>query len=80
MASSSGNAMASIPVFIERRSVSDLHLPFGRMQPKTSGICGNMALATAVTRAISVGLGGLVFAIAVPRMGMKLMTTIAEGL
>jgi len=50
------------------------------MQPKTNGVWGRISLAVAMTLAMSVGFGGSVAAISVPRMGMKAITTTAEGL
>jgi len=80
MASSLGNAMALTPAFKAKMSVSVRCLPLGRMQPKAKGISGNINRAVAVTLAISVGWGGLTSAMAVPRMGVKAITTKAEGL
>ena len=80
MASSVGNAMALAPAFSAKMSVSARCLPFGRMQPKTKGVLGNITRAVAVTLAMSVGCGGLTSAMGVPRMGMKAIMTIAEGL
>lgn len=80
MASSVGNAMPFTPAFRAKTSVSARCLPLGRIQPKTKGVSGNMVRAVAVTLAISIGMGGLVFAIGVPWMGMKVMMTMAEGL
>ena len=80
MASSLGNAMPSMPALRVKISVSARCLPFGLMHPSTSGVLGNIARAVAVVRAMVIGGGGLVFAMVVPWMGMKLMMTIADGL
>ena len=79
-ASSVGNAMAFTPDLIARMSVSLLCLPLGLMQPRTSGVSGNIVLAVTITLAMSRGVGGLAFSISVPCMGMKAITTRAEGL
>ena len=52
----------------------------GRMHPNTRGVLGNIIRAVAVTLAMSVGVGGSAFAMAVLWIGMKAITTIAEGL
>ncbi len=65
-ASSLGNAIASTPTFSARISVSVRCLPFGRMQPKTKGVSGNIKRAVAVTLAMSAGVGGFTSAMAVP--------------
>ena len=80
MASSLGNAMALTPAFKDSTSVSARCLPFGRMHPRARGVSGNISRAVAVTLAMSMGCGGLTSAMAVPRMGMKAITTKAEGL
>ena len=80
MASSLGKAIALAPAFNAKMSISARCLPFGRMHPKTSGVSGNINRAVAVTLAMSAGCGGLTLAMAVPCMGMKAITTIAEGL
>lgn len=71
--------MASTPAFNASTSVSARCFPFGRMHPRTKGVWGNMVRAVAVTLAISLGVGGCVFAMAVPWMGMKEIMTTAEG-
>jgi multidrug efflux pump subunit AcrB len=50
------------------------------MHPKTRGVSGNITRAVAVTLAMSVGVGGFVFAMIVPWMGRKVIMTMAEGL
>ena len=72
--------MALAPAFSAKISVSVRCLPFGRMHPRAKGVSGNISRAVAVTFAMSVGCGGLTSAMAVPRMGMKAITTKAEGL
>jgi len=71
--------MPSAPALSARMSVSVRCLPFGRTHPSTRGVSGNIRRAVAVTLAMSAGVGGLTFAMAVPRMGMNAITTTAEG-
>lgn len=58
--------MPFTPAFNAKMSVSGLCLPFGRMQPRTSGVSENIARAAAALLAISCGSGGLVFSMIVP--------------
>jgi hypothetical protein len=78
-ASSVGNAMAFTPAFMAKTSVLARCLPFGRMHPKTIGVVGSINLAAAITLAMSKGSGGLTLLISVPRIGMKAITTTADG-
>lgn len=80
IASSLGNAIPLTPASKAKMSVWARRLPLGRMHPRTKGISGNIFRAVAATLAISMGSGGLMSAMAVPRMGMKAMMTKAEGL
>lgn len=72
--------MASTPAFSTSTSVWARCLPFGRIQPRTTGVWGNIVRAVAVTLAISIGVGGVVFAMVVPWMGMNEIIATADGL
>ena len=80
MPSSLGKAIPSTPAFRAKTSVTPREGPLGLMQPNSKGVSGNIKRANAMTLAISVEIGAGVFAMAVPRMGMKAIMTMAEGL
>jgi len=75
-----GNAMPFTPAFNAKMSVSGLCLPFGRMQPRTSGVSENIRTCSCCASGDILRFWGLGFFHDCSVMGMKLIRTTAAGL